>query len=71
MLNMRPPHALSGGRLTALGATRGFHHGLLGEIFADRRSSRQSEHATTIRDLHAKIGELTVERDFFLRGFPR
>ena len=36
----------------------------LGEVFADRRSSRQSEHATTIRDLHAKIGELTVERDF-------
>ena len=43
----------------------------LGEIFADRRASRQSEHETTIRDLHAKIGELTMERDFFLRGFPR
>ena len=30
MPNMRPPHALSGGRLAALGATRGFHHGLPG-----------------------------------------
>ena len=29
MPNMRPPHALSAGRLTALGAPRGFHHGLL------------------------------------------
>ena len=25
-------------------------------------------HEETIRTLHAKIGELTVERDFFLRG---
>ncbi len=29
---MRPSHALSGGRIAALGATRGFHHGLLGII---------------------------------------
>ena len=43
----------------------------LAEVFADRRGSRQSEQETTIRDLHAKIGELTVERDFFLRGFQR
>ena len=40
----------------------------LAEVFADRRGSRQSEHETTIRDLHAKIGELTVERDFFCAG---
>ncbi len=31
MPNMRPPHALSDGRLAALGATRGFHHGLPGD----------------------------------------
>ena len=30
MPNMRPPHALSAGRAARLGATRGFHHGLLG-----------------------------------------
>ena len=34
MPNMRPPHALSAGRLTALGAPRGFHHGLLSAVFS-------------------------------------
>ena len=43
----------------------------LDEIFASGGASRQSEHEATIRDLHAKIGELTVERDFFLRGLER
>ena len=36
----------------------------LRELFADGRSRRQKEHDATIHDLHAKIGELTVERDF-------
>ena len=43
----------------------------LEEVFAGGRASRESDHEATIRDLHAKIGELTVERDFFLRGFQR
>ncbi len=30
--------------------------------------SRRREHEEEIRDLHAKIGELTVERDFLSRG---
>ena len=29
------------------------------------------EHEAKVRDLHAKIGELTVERDFFRRGLGR
>ena len=37
----------------------------LEEVFAGGRASRESEHEATIRDLHAKIGELTVERGFF------
>ena len=37
----------------------------LEDVFASGRASRDSEHEATIRDLHAKIGELTVERDFF------
>ena len=41
----------------------------LEEIFPNGRMSRQSEHESTIRDLHAKIGELTVERNFFCAGF--
>ena len=32
MPNMRPPHALSAGRDARLGATRDFHHGLLGRL---------------------------------------
>ena len=30
---------------------------------------RRRDHEEEIRDLHAKIGELTVERDFLSRGF--
>ena len=40
----------------------------LDEVFGGGRASRQSEHEATIRDLHAKIGELTVERDFSFAG---
>ena len=40
----------------------------LRELFADGSSRRQEEHDATIHDLHAKIGELTVERDFWHAG---
>ena len=40
----------------------------LDEVFARGRPTGPSKHESEIRDLHAKIGELTVERDFFLRG---
>ena len=43
----------------------------LEDVFAGGRASRESDHETTLRDLHAKIGELTVERDFLLRGLQR
>lgn len=43
----------------------------LEEVFARPGSKRAAEHEATIRELHAKIGELTVERDFFLRGLGR
>ena len=41
----------------------------LQELFAGA-SNRcwQKDHDATIHDLHAKIGELTVERDFLSRG---
>ena len=42
----------------------------LGE-FTRAGSKRAAEHEATIRELHAKIGELAVERDFFLRGLAR
>ena len=40
----------------------------LDEVFSGPRAKGRPEHEETIRTLHAKIGELTVERDFFLRG---
>ena len=40
----------------------------LDEVFARGGSPGPSEHEATIRDLHAKIGELTMKRDFFQRG---
>ena len=43
----------------------------LDEVFSQPGSRRGGEQEATIRNLHAKIGELTVERDFFLRGLER
>ena len=43
----------------------------LQEVFAAGTSSRQADQETLIHDLHAKIGELTVERDFLARGLGR
>ncbi len=41
------------------------------ELFAGGASRPPADHAATIHDLHAKIGELTVERDFLARGLAR
>ena len=44
----------------------------LPEVFAGGgRRKLAEEHEAKIRELHAKIGELTVERDFFRRGLGR
>ena len=44
----------------------------LREVFAGGGGRKLAEeHEAKIRDLHAKIGELTVERDFFRRGLGR
>ena len=44
----------------------------LPEVFAGGAGRKAAlEHEAKIRDLHAKIGELTVERDFFRRGLKR
>ena len=43
-----------------------------GGVFAGGAGRKAAlEHEAKIRDLHAKIGELTVERDFFRRGLKR
>ena len=43
----------------------------LWEVFAGGANRRQADQETVIHDLHAKIGELTVERDFLSRGLGR
>ena len=37
----------------------------LGEVFSNGANRAFRDHESEVRDLHAKIGELTVERDFF------
>ena len=56
----------SGERLEAAGAGRS-----AGILFAGASNRRQKDHDATIHDLHGKIGELTVERDFLSRGLGR
>ena len=41
------------------------------DVFSRSGSKPGGEQEAVIRSLHAKIGELTVERDFFLRGLGR
>ena len=43
----------------------------LQEVFAGGANHRHADQETVIHDLHAKIGELTVERDFLSRGLGR
>ncbi len=34
------------------------------DIFSGKQAIQETNHLTNIKDLHAKIGQLTVERDF-------
>ena len=34
------------------------------DIFSGKQATQEINHLTDIKDLHAKIGQLTVERDF-------
>ena len=43
----------------------------LHDLFAAGTKRRQDDHESIIHALHAKIGELTVERDFLARGLGR
>ena len=40
------------------------------DIFSGKQAIQENNHLTDIKDLHAKIGQLTVERDF-LEGASR
>ena len=43
----------------------------LGEVFSNGTDGARRDHESEVRNLHAKIGELTVERDFLARGLKR
>ncbi len=43
----------------------------LGAIFSNGTDRAGAEGEAEIHDLHAKIGQLTVERDFLARGLKR
>lgn len=43
----------------------------LAEVFSGKQERRQSDDEARIKELHAKIGELTVERDFLSKAFGR
>ncbi len=43
----------------------------LGDVFSNGAERAGRDHEAAVRDLHAKIGELTVERDFLARGLKR
>ena len=43
----------------------------LGAVFSNGTDKVRVDHEGEIHDLHAKIGQLTVERDFLARGIKR
>jgi transposase len=43
----------------------------LSDVFAGKLSRDDIAHETQIKELHAKIGQLTVERDFLAKAFGR
>ena len=43
----------------------------LAKVFSNGTDCDRQDHESEIRDLHAKIGQLTVERDFLAGGLKR
>ena len=43
----------------------------LGTVFSNGSDNARRDHESEVRDLHAKIGELTVVNDFLARGLKR
>ena len=42
-----------------------------GDVFSGGADRARSDHGSEIKELHAKIGELTVVNDFLARGLKR
>jgi transposase len=43
----------------------------LADVFSGKAGEKNTNHEAQIKDLHAKIGQLTVERDFLAKAFGR
>ncbi len=43
----------------------------LADVFTGNKGSNETAHEAQITELHAKIGQLTVERDFLAKAFNR
>ena len=43
----------------------------LGEVFTNGAERKARDHEAEVKELHAKIGQLTVERDFLAQGLKR
>ena len=43
----------------------------LGSVFSNGADKARMDHDSGVHDLHAKIGQLTVERDFLAKGLKR
>ena len=43
----------------------------LGSVFSNGANKARMDHDSEVHDLHAKIGQLTVERDFLAKGLKR
>ncbi len=43
----------------------------LAEVFEGKTSRGETVHEAQVKELHAKIGQLTVERDFLAKAFGR
>jgi len=56
-----------------VGQTRVKPRGLRGteQLFAKKGEGRDGSHEEELKELHAKIGQLTVEKDFLARAFGR
>ena len=43
----------------------------MADVFSRKSSGSARDHEHTIKELHAKIGQLTVERDFLAKAFGK
>jgi transposase len=43
----------------------------LADVFSGKIGQKDVDHETQVKELHAKIGQLTVERDFLAKAFGR